>query len=77
MALTRPKVRCYLREGCLGPQERVPAAQALGRTCAAPAVSCPPAVPIVLSGEEIGPEEIAAFHRYGIEQAAVLREQNI
>lgn len=77
MALTRPKVRCSLREGCLGPQERVPAAQALGRICAAPAVSCPPAVPIVLSGEEIGPEEIAAFHRYGIEQAAVLREQNI
>ena len=63
-----------IREAVLAPQEMVPAAAAVGRVCAAPAVSCPPAVPIVVSGEKIPPEALPLFARYGIETVAVVKE---
>ena len=55
------------------PQERIPVQQALGRICAMPTVSCPPAIPVVVSGEEITPAAIALMQRYGIEELSVLR----
>ena len=45
--------RCTIREAILAPQEVVPAEEALGRVCAMPTVSCPPAIPIVVSGEMV------------------------
>ena len=63
-----------IREAVLAPQEMVPAAEAVGRICAAPAVSCPPAIPIVVSGETVPPEALPLFARYGIEKAAVVKE---
>ena len=60
-----------LREAMLGPQEIVPIKKALGRICAAPTVSCPPAIPIVISGEEITKEAIEIFRFYGVEKIAV------
>lgn len=50
------------------------AEQALGRICAAPAVSCPPAIPIAVSGERITQEMIALFVLYGIEKIDVVEE---
>ena len=50
------------------------AAEALGRVCAMPTVSCPPAIPIVVSGETVPPEALPLFARYGIEKAAVVKE---
>ena len=46
---------------------------ALGRICAMPTVSCPPAIPIVVSGERIGPAALKLFARYGIKNVAVLK----
>ena len=46
---------------------------ALGRVCAMPTVSCPPAIPVAVSGEEITPAAIALMQRYGIEELSVLR----
>ena len=63
-----------IREAVLAPQEMIPAAEAVGRICAAPAVSCPPAIPIVVSGETVPPEALPLFARYGIEKAAVVKE---
>ena len=63
-----------IREALFAPQETVPAAQSLGRVCGTPLVSCPPAVPIAVSGERIGPEAVALFQKYGVETVAVLRE---
>ena len=34
---------------------------------------CPPAIPIAVSGERIGPEALELFRRYGVEQVEVLR----
>ena len=62
------------RQAVLARQERVPAGQALGRVCALPTVACPPAIPIAVSGEAIGPAAVELFRLYGVEQVAVLTE---
>ena len=63
-----------IREAVLAPQEMVPAAEAVGRICAAPAVSCPPAIPIVVSGEVIPPQALPLFARYGIGRVGVAKK---
>ena len=65
--------RMSVREAMLGAQEIVPVERAVGRICAAPTVSCPPAVPIVISGEEITAEAVEIFRFYGIEKIAVVK----
>ena len=74
--LLLPKARqeMSIREAMLRPQERVPAEKALGRVCGSPTVACPPAIPIAVSGERIGPEATALFRRYGVESVEVVRE---
>ena len=49
------------------------AENAAGRICAAPTVSCPPAIPIVISGEEITPADVELFRFYGIDRVAVIK----
>ncbi|WP_297996602.1 amino acid decarboxylase [uncultured Oscillibacter sp.] len=61
-----------IREALFAPQESVPAEESLGRVCGAPTVSCPPAVPIAVSGERIGPEALALFRYYGVKRVDVL-----
>ena len=46
---------------------------AVGSICGAPTVSCPPAIPIAVSGEEITPEAIAMAKSYGIRSVSVLK----
>ena len=65
--------RCTIRQAVLGAQVRIPVYKALGRVCAMPTVSCPPAIPVAVSGEEITPAAIALMQRYGIEELSVLR----
>ena len=73
-ALEAQPRRFTIREAVLAPQEMIPAAEAVGRICAAPAVSCPPAIPIVVSGETVPPEALPLFARYGIEKVAVVKK---
>lgn len=63
-----------VRQGMFLPHETVPAAAALGRICGAPAMGCPPAIPIAVTGERIGLEAVALFQRYGIDSVEVLCE---
>ena len=74
--LPLPKARqeMSIREAMLRPQERVPAEKSLGRICGSPTVACPPAIPIAVSGERIGPEAAALFRRYGVESVEVVKE---
>ncbi len=65
---------CTPRQALFSPRETVPAAEALGRICGAPTVSCPPAVPIAVCGERIGPEAGKLFEYYGVNQVDVLKE---
>lgn len=62
----RPVSVMPIRRAILSPHESLPPQQALGRICGTPAVSCPPAVPIVSSGEVFGLDEIRLCEKYGI-----------
>lgn len=62
-----------VRKALFTPHETIPATAALGRICGAPTVSCPPAIPIVVSGERIGAEALILFAHYGIDTVDVLK----
>lgn len=62
-----------IREAVFAPWEWVEVERALGRVCAAPTVACPPAIPIVVSGEEMDRAAIACFRYYGIDRCAVVK----
>lgn len=72
--MARPRQAMGIRAALLAPAEEVPVTAAAGRVCAAPTVGCPPAVPVVVSGEEICPDAAAVFRYYGIETVRVVRE---
>ncbi len=61
---------CTIRQAVFAKQARVPVGEAAGRICALPTVSCPPAIPIVVSGERFGPAALALCAYYGVEEAA-------
>lgn len=72
-ALPRPETVCGIREAALAPQEIVPVEESIGRICAAVKVPCPPAVPIVLSGERIDEACIRVCQAYGITEISVVQ----
>lgn len=61
-----------IRQAILSPSEIIPVEQAEGRICATPTVSCPPAVPIVISGEKITKEDIELIKYYGVNTVSVI-----
>ena len=62
-----------IREAIFGESETVSVENAVGRICGAPTVSCPPAIPIVVSGERISENAVKLFKRYGIEEISVVK----
>jgi len=61
-----------IREAMLAPCETVPVQESLGRILAAATVGCPPAVPIVITGERINAQARSCFAYYGIETVCVV-----
>ncbi len=72
--LPPPQQAMSIRQGLFSPWEELPVQQSVGRICAAPMVSCPPAVPVVISGEIIPKEALPVFAHYGIETIGVVQE---
>lgn len=70
-SLSRPDALLSIRQAVFGRRRRVPVTEALGMICAAPCVSCPPAIPILVSGEPITKEAIQLFQYYGVETVEV------
>lgn len=66
---------CSIREAMFARHEQVAVPDAVGRVCASPAVSCPPAVPIAVCGERITAEMADLFLRYGIETVDVILDE--
>lgn len=62
-----------IRRAMFSPSEVIAVEDASGRICASPTVSCPPAVPIVISGEAITSEDVKIFKHYGINKVSVVR----
>ena len=67
--------RCTIRQAVFAPQERIPVQQALGCICAMPTVSCPPAIPIAVSGEAITPAALQLMQKYGVAEVSVLKNR--
>ena len=67
------KKRVSVREAVLSPSEALDVENALGRIVAMTSVGCPPAVPIVVAGEEIDENAIKCFKYYEISKVNVIK----
>lgn len=63
-----------VREAVFSPYETLPVEKCIGRVLSAVSVGCPPAVPIVVSGERIDENAAKCFRYYGIETCSVVKE---
>ena len=61
------------RAASMSPTEVLPLALCVGRVLAETSVSCPPAVPILVSGELVTEDALAAFSYYGITSLKVVK----
>ena len=66
-------VRCMTpKEALFTPSRDLPARDCLGKILASACVTCPPAIPVLVCGEQINEEAIACFEYYGIAHCRVL-----
>ncbi len=71
--LIKPRRVMSVREAMLSPSEVLPVTACIGRVAAAATVGCPPAVPVVASGEVIDEGCLACFDYYGIKTCCVVK----
>lgn len=78
--LTRPPAMSSLphraltpREAILSPSERLAATACVGRIIASLTVGCPPAVPVLASGERVETHHLSIFEYYGITELRVVK----
>lgn len=62
-----------IRKAVFSPSETIDAEKAIGRICASPTVSCPPAVPVIISGEVITEETLRILRYYNINKIEVVK----
>lgn len=75
LPVLKPGTALSIRQALLSPHETLPLQEALGRICAAPTVSCPPAIPLIVSGEKVDEATIRACQRYGVEKMVVVKSE--
>ncbi|MBR0349298.1 MAG: PLP-dependent transferase [Clostridia bacterium] len=73
-AITLPTKAVGIRQAYFSETQKIKAEEACGRILASASVGCPPAVPIVISGEVITQEAVECFKYYGIDTCIVLSE---
>ena len=69
-----PETQISFREAFLSQDIEIDVSDAVGRVVSRSTVGCPPAVPIVVSGEVISQEAIRCFEYYGINHCKVIVE---
>jgi len=72
--MSLPQKAMSIREAVFSPQEEIPVECAEGRVCASVKVPCPPAIPIVASGEVVNSESIVLFKKYGIKSIIAVKD---
>ena len=72
--MVRPTVAMSPRTAMLAKSELTEIENAVGKVLADPSVSCPPAVPILVSGERIDREAANCFAYYGISKCRTVKE---
>jgi len=70
--ISLPKQKLSIRQAAFSKSEMVDLNSALGRISALPTVGCPPAIPIVMCGEEIDEKVISCLEYYGIKKCTVI-----
>ncbi|MBE5782605.1 MAG: amino acid decarboxylase [Clostridiales bacterium] len=68
-----PEIACSLREAMFAPSQELPVEKCLHRVLAAAHVACPPAVPILVSGEKIDEAALRCFQYYGVTHCRVVK----
>lgn len=71
--IAKPKKAISVREAVLSASEKVDIRQAKDRILSSLAVNCPPAVPIIVSGEIVDEQVVSALTYYGITQVDVIK----
>ncbi len=69
-----PVKRMSVRDAVFSESEIVNVSDAVGKICASPTVSCPPAVPIAISGEEITRETAELLRIYNTKKILVVKQ---
>lgn len=72
-SLPRPKTVMRLREALLSPAEELPVDRCLGRIAAQVKCPCPPAIPVVMPGEELDSDCVAALKNFGVMNIKVVK----
>ena len=62
-----------VRGAIFAAREKIKVDDSVGKICGCPAVSCPPAIPIVTSGEIIDENAVRLFKKYGIYEIDVVK----
>lgn len=62
-----------IREAMFAPCEAVPVERTIGRVCAAPTATCPPAVAVAVPGEVVTQEIACALKQCGIRELSVVK----
>ena len=70
LPVVRLKQVMSIREAVFSPSEMVDVSGCAGRVCASPVVSCPPAVPVAVSGELMDEKAGEVFRHYGIKEVS-------
>jgi arginine/lysine/ornithine decarboxylase len=61
-----------IKTAVFSPSIIVDVKDAVGKISSSPTVSCPPAIPIVVSGEVITDEHLKLFKRYSVTKISVI-----
>ena len=67
-----PERKMSVRQALFSPNEIIDVKYAKDRVLADPSVSCPPAIPIAVSGEVICENAVKCFEYYGIKKVKVV-----
>ena len=71
-ALKAPRKVMSAREAAFSKTEIIAASESKGRVLASECVACPPAIPVVILGEEINDAAVRLFEYYGIDKVEVV-----
>ncbi len=71
-ALCRGRRVLTIRQAMLAPAVELPTQACVGQVLASPCVGCPPAVPVLVCGEEISQAALEAFRYFGIRHLTVV-----
>jgi arginine/lysine/ornithine decarboxylase len=66
-------MKMSIKDAVFSEYETVSVTESVGRICASNVISCPPAIPLVISGEEITDETVTLLKYYKTEKINVVK----